>query len=153
MPGLYQGKPKWGEEDRRQLGKRYRVAAEVKFRWQTPKGWRSGAGITRDLSGYGISVISSAVPVPGNAIEMMVHFPVSWTSSAYLHGRGVVLRLQPELGQPWGFAASLRFDEEIFDGATEQERRRSSLPSQGLDEQTEFEFLLTAARTATADFS
>jgi hypothetical protein len=121
MPGIDQENPKWIEKDRRQLGRRYRVAAEVRFCWQTSNGWRSGAGITRDLSGYGVSVISSAVPVPGNAIEMIVHFPVSWTPSAYLHSRGEVLRLQPELGQPWGFAASLRFDEETFDGTTEQE--------------------------------
>ena len=32
-----------------------------------------------------------------------------------LRGHGVVLRLHPEVGQPWGFAASIEFDEEVDD--------------------------------------
>lgn len=109
-----------GGTDNRELGRRYRIAAEVRFRWQTSAGtWRDGVGTSRDISAYGISVLSSPVPVPGSAIEVSVKLPVTWARSSSLRGSGVVLRLQPESGQPWGFAASVVFDEELHEGLTE----------------------------------
>lgn len=114
------------ETERRELGRRYRITAGVRFRWQTAAGvWRDGKGISRDISGFGISVISSCIPVPGADVEVTVHLPVPWTRTAFLRGSGVVLRLQPESGHPWGFAASVLFEEELHD-ASEEEGRRGS---------------------------
>ena len=102
--------------ERRQRGRRYRISAAVAFTWQTPSGeLRQSTGISRDISGHGISVVASSIPIPGSPIEVTVNLPVPWARTAMLRGRGVVLRLHPEMGQPWGFAASIEFDEEVDD--------------------------------------
>lgn len=110
-----------GSFERRERGRRYRIAAAVTFCWQTSSGeWRQGNGISRDISSYGISVISSSVPIPSAPIELTVNLPVPWSRSACLRGRGLVVRLLPEAGSPWGFAASINFDEEVNDEDTNE---------------------------------
>lgn len=114
---------KWIRDElaERRRGPRYRMTAEVIFRWQSSPGtWRTGKGVSKDISGHGISVISSSIPVPGAEIEATVHMPVVWSQRACLRGRGTVLRLQPATGQPWGFAASLQFEDEIYEGYWEE---------------------------------
>jgi hypothetical protein len=97
------------------------------FRWQCSSGtWRSGNGLTKDISGHGISVVSGSIPFPGAAIEAVIHVPVPWSETSRLRGSGTVLRLQPEAGQPWGFAASLEFEEAICDGYWEEAAGGSS---------------------------
>jgi hypothetical protein len=114
--------------ERRDHGRRYRIAAAVTFSWQTSSGeCRQGNGISRDISAYGISVICSALPVPGSPVELTVNLPVPWAKAAFLRGRGTVVRLQPEQGQPWGFAATLTFDEELHEDTIERDSEDSSI--------------------------
>lgn len=116
--GLPEGHSGYTEKfERRERGRRYRISAAVAFAWQSPSGeLRQASGISRNISGHGISVISSSIPIPGSPIEVTVNLPVPWARTAMLRGRGVVLRLHPEMGQPWGFAATIEFDEEVGDG-------------------------------------
>lgn len=118
MAALENGKESLhGKFERRERGRRYRIAAAVTFCWQTSSGeWRQGTGVSRDIGAYGISVVTSCIPIPGASLEMTVNLPVPWARASCLRGRGVVVRLLPEAGQPWGFAASLCFDEEVQDG-------------------------------------
>jgi hypothetical protein len=114
------------EYEERRRGQRYEMRAELMFRWQVaPEVWRTCKGVSKDISGHGISVISSSILVPGAAIEVVIHLPVAWSETACLRGTGVVLRLLPETGQPWGFAASLDFEEEIYERYWEEAATRS----------------------------
>ena len=57
-------------DNERRRGWRYRISAEVWFRWQTGSGaWRDGRGISKDISGHGICVLCSDVPVHPFTLE------------------------------------------------------------------------------------
>ena len=110
-----------GTMERRVLGPRFAIAARVSFWWQSTVGpMRQATGISRDISACGISIISSAIPIPGDQIEVMVELPRGVASTSALHGRGVVLRLQPQTGQPWGFAVSVNFEQDIDSANSEK---------------------------------
>lgn len=110
----------YSDKFERRRGRRYRILAPVAFRWQTSAGeMRQANGISRDISGHGILVICNSVPIPGSPVEVTVNLPVPWARTATLRGHGVVVRLQPETGHPWGFAATIEFDEEVNEGDAE----------------------------------
>lgn len=137
LPEEYSGRRE--KFERRERGRRFRISAAVAFAWESPSGdLRGASGISRDISGHGISVISSSIPIPGSPIEVTVNLPVPWARTAMLRGRGVVLRLHPEQGQPWGFAATIEFDEEVGDGE-----------AQGSASSDPFAAMMTAPRTVS----
>lgn len=98
----------------RRSEERFKVTAAVSFRWRTEHGdWREGKGITRDMSGSSLFILAYPVPVPGAEVVIRVEVPSlsALRTPIIFHGLGTVVRIEPEHGQPIGFAARVVFDE------------------------------------------
>lgn len=98
----------------RRSGERYKIAAPVSFKWRTEHGdWREGRGVTRDMSGSGLFILAYPVPVPDSPIMVVVEIQsvAPQGKPIAFQGHGRVVRIQPEQGQPIGFAAAVVFDE------------------------------------------
>jgi len=93
---------------------RFVLAAPVWFKWQTDSGtWREGRGITRDMSGNGLFVLAYPVPVPGASLVVTVEMPSLslLKKPVVIRGQGRVVRIEPQDGQPIGFAAQVLFED------------------------------------------
>lgn len=94
---------------------RYHISAPATFKWQYSDGsWHEAGGVTRDISGNGVFILTSAVPLPGALIDIVVKMPGLGGDrvAVPLHGLGTVLRAQRAGDEPWGFAADIVFHPE-----------------------------------------
>jgi len=96
-------------------GQRYIIASKVWFNWQTKDGcWLEGAGITRDISEDGLFVLTDTLPTVGALIVVVVEMPAlkMLPGPITYRGSGKVVRIEPEVGEPCGFAAAVTFDDQ-----------------------------------------
>ena len=92
---------------------RYTIAAKVWFNWQTEDGcWLEGEGITRDMSGNGLFVLTDVVPAAGASIVVIVVMPAlkMVRRPIAFRGYGKVIRIE-SVGGLLGFAAAVTFDD------------------------------------------
>ena len=83
------------------------------FNWQTEDDRQpEGKGITRDMSGSGLFVLTDAVPAAGASIVVMVVMPAleMLQKPVAFHGHGKVVRIE-SVGGLFGFAAEITFDD------------------------------------------
>ena len=95
-------------------GERYIIATKVWFNWQTKDGrWLEGEGITRDISGDGLFVLTHTLPTDGAPIVVMVEMPPlkMFPRPITFRGSGKIVRIEPEVGGLCGFAAAVDFDD------------------------------------------
>jgi hypothetical protein len=107
------GPGQFDRNQRRRSEDRYAISAPVKFKWQTIHGtWRKGNGVTRDISGSGIFILSYPVPVPDAPIVLTLDVPSlsGATGPVVFQGRGRVLRIEAPHGHPLGFGASVVYE-------------------------------------------
>ena len=95
-------------------GQRYIIASKVWFNWQTKDGrWLEGEGITRDISGYGLFVLTDTLPTAGAPIIVMVEMPAlkMFPKPITFRGSGKIVRTEHEVAGRCGFAAAVTFDD------------------------------------------
>jgi hypothetical protein len=64
------------------------------------------------MSGSSLFILAHPVPVPDSSIMVTVGIPsLSKRTPIVFHGHGRVVRIEPEEGQPIGFAAAVVFDD------------------------------------------
>ena len=97
--------------------KRYHLNAPARFLWASQDGEpQSGEGVTRDVSTFGVYVLTDALPPVGALVQMEIALPklVDTGSGMHLDCEGVVLRSEPHSAKgvgasEGGFAASMQF--------------------------------------------
>ena len=90
------------------------IATKVWFNWQNEDGcWLEGEGITKDISGNGLFVLTDALPIAGAPIVVMVAMPAlkALPRPIAFRGSGKIVRIEPEVGGLCGFAAAVTFDD------------------------------------------
>ena len=95
-------------------GERYIIATKVWFSWQTKDGrWLEGEGITRDISGDGLFVLTDTLPTVGAPIVVIVEMPAlkMFPRPITFRGSGKIVRIEPEVARLCGFAAAVTFDD------------------------------------------
>jgi hypothetical protein len=95
-------------------GQRFIIATKVWFNWQTKDGrWLEGDGITRDISGDGLFVLTDTLPTVGAPIIVVVEMPAlkMLPRPVTFRGSGKIVRIEPEVGGLCGFAAAVTFDD------------------------------------------
>lgn len=85
------------------------MALAARFSWSDPHGLRQqGQGTTRDVSAFGVSVLSAAFPAVGSLIELEIALPRGAAARKLeMQARGRVLRSGSAAadGRRGGFAA------------------------------------------------
>jgi Tfp pilus assembly protein PilZ len=97
-------------------GERYIIATKVWFNWQGTDGrWMEGEGITRDISGDGLFVLTDTLLKVGTPIVVMVEMPAlkMFPKPITFRGSGKIVRIGPEVGGLCGFAAAVTFDDKV----------------------------------------
>ena len=95
-------------------GQRFVIATKVWFNWQTTDGqWLEGEGITRDIGGYGLFVLTDVLPTVGALIIVVVEMPAlkMIPKPVTFRGSGKVVRTELEVRGLCGFAAAVTFDD------------------------------------------
>lgn len=87
---------------------RYSVKAAVSFWWDSDGEVQEAGGTTRDISSYGVFVVSTLLPPIGEYLEIDVYLPSlpGTEKSIEMHGGGKVVRASTE-GSETGFAAQI----------------------------------------------
>lgn len=89
--------------------RRYQISTLAQFRWRRAEGtWTKASGVTQNISGSGVCILSSSQPAVGTPVEVRVTVPSMRESAAaavYIGGKGVVVRATPNVG----FAAQVAF--------------------------------------------
>jgi hypothetical protein len=98
-----------GVMDRRQH-KRFDLSASVTFSWEEPEGIHgAGRGTTRDVSEYGLFVLTNSFPPMGAVIEFEMSFPFRDDSEIQMKAKGQVVRVEASGAEmARGFAAVTR---------------------------------------------
>lgn len=97
-----------GVMDRRQ-GNRYDLKASIEFSWTDLEGNRHREeGLTRDISEFGIFVVTNCRPPLGAQVSFEVSFPSESAQAVRLQASGPVVRLETpnESEGQCGFAAA-----------------------------------------------
>ena len=108
---------------------RYSITAKVWFNWQAEDGrWLEGEGITRDMSGNGLFVLTDAIPAAGASIVVIVVMPPlkMLQRPAAFDGYGKVVRIE-SVGGLFGFAAAVTFDSKNNYCCRDEGRRQDGL--------------------------
>jgi len=95
-------------------GERYIIATKVWFSWRAKDGrWLEGEGITRDLSGEGLFVLTDTLPTVGAPIVVTVEMPAlkMFPRPITFRGSGKIVRTEHEVAGRCGFAAAVTFDD------------------------------------------
>ena len=98
--------------------RRYTVSAPTLFMWAPQDGKpQSGSGVTRDITAFGVYVVTDALPPVGARVQIEIALPklTEKSSGMQLHGEGVVLRSDSGVATERGFAASAQFYPETSD--------------------------------------
>lgn len=92
----------------------YIIATKVWFNRQTKDGrWLEGEGITKDISGNGLFVLTDTLPIAGAPIVVLVCDVAlkALPRPITFRGSGKIGRIEPEVGGLCGFAAAVTFDD------------------------------------------
>jgi hypothetical protein len=96
-----------GEAMDRRQHKRFDLNAPVTYSWGEPQGIHSaGRGTTRDVSEYGLFVLTDSFPPTGAVIEFEISFPFRDDSQIQMKAKGQVIRVEASGAETArGFAA------------------------------------------------
>jgi hypothetical protein len=101
---------------------RYVIATKARFSWQTNDGrWLEGEGITKNISADGVFVLTDLPLTAGASIVVSVEMPALKliTRPIKFRGLGRIVRIEPEVGGLYGFAAAVTFDDERLKSSKE----------------------------------
>jgi hypothetical protein len=96
----------------RRKNTRYKIRGAAWFQWETAEGIRrEGGGVTRDMSSAGVFIETSAMPVLGSPVEVVVTISAGSKEDLQVgfSGAGEVRHIQEDPPSASGFGAAVTF--------------------------------------------